>query len=118
MKILVVDDSKAMRMIVMRTLRQIGLGQATFLEAGNGVLALEAIKAEHPDLVLADWNMPEMNGIDLLRNVKAQNLGVRLGFVTSETSEEIKSLAFGEGAAFLVSKPFTPDSLKAAIGDI
>jgi two-component system chemotaxis response regulator CheY len=70
MKILVVDDSKAMRMIVARNLRQAGLGDATIVEAGNGVEGLAAVHADQPDLILSDWNMPEMSGIEFLHAVR------------------------------------------------
>ncbi|MBI5549017.1 MAG: response regulator [Deltaproteobacteria bacterium] len=116
MKILIVDDSKAMRTIVMRTLRQLNLGTHTLLEATNGVEALALAKAEKPDLILADWNMPEMNGLELLKAVKAAALPVKLGLVTSECSGEMQALAKQEGAVFLLSKPFTADSMRATIG--
>ena len=83
MKILIVDDSKAMRMIVKRTLRQAGLGGHEVEEAGNGVEALPLVASWQPDLVLSDWNMPEMNGIDFLRALRAQGNEVRFGFVTA-----------------------------------
>ncbi len=116
MKILIVDDSKAMRMIVMRHLRQAGYGDASFIEAANGTEGLEAVRRESPDLVLSDWNMPEMNGLELLKACKAATLPVKLGFVTSECSAEMQALAKQEGAVFLLSKPFTADSMRAAVG--
>jgi two-component system chemotaxis response regulator CheY len=116
MKILVVDDSKAMRMIVMRTLRQIGLGQHTLLEASNGQEALKVAKSEKPGLILCDWNMPEMTGLDFLRALKTENLSIKLGFVTSECTTEIQELAKQEGAVFFLSKPFTADGMQAAVG--
>jgi len=66
MKLLIVDDSKAMRMIVRRALRQANLAEHQVDEATNGEEALEKLRTAGPfDLVLADWNMPQMNGIDL-----------------------------------------------------
>ena len=65
MKILIVDDSKAMRMIVVRTLRQCGISGLQLIEAGNGAEALPIIESQTPDLILCDWNMPEMTGIEL-----------------------------------------------------
>ena len=65
-KILIVDDSKAMRMIVSRVLRQAGYGNAEFVEASNGAEGLAAARAGGVDLILSDWNMPEMNGIEFL----------------------------------------------------
>lgn len=90
MKLLIVDDSKAMRMIVNRTLKQAGFGGHTILEASNGNESLSLIEKEKPDLVLSDWNMPEMKGIDLLRTLRAAGNHTRLGFITSESSSEIR----------------------------
>jgi len=113
-KILIVDDSKAMRMIVMRALRQAGLGTHKLVEASSGAEALASSQAEKPDLILSDWNMPEMSGIELLRALKAKGMAVKLGFVTSECTEEMQQLAKQEGAVFFLSKPFTPEALQAA----
>lgn len=114
MKILVVDDSKAMRMIVMRTLRQAGFGEHTIEEAGNGLEALKNIEQKPADLILCDWNMPEMNGIDLLREVRKRGCRVKFGFVTSESSPETHAMATEAGAAFVVTKPFSPETLQDA----
>ena len=115
MKILVVDDSRAMRMIVKRTLSQTDYSNATMLEASNGLEALDVIAAERPDLVLSDWNMPEMNGIDLLDALSAKGSTVTFGFVTSESTPDMYDRAMSSGAKFLVSKPFTPESLESAL---
>jgi two-component system, chemotaxis family, chemotaxis protein CheY len=115
MKILLVDDSKAMRMIVMRQMRQIGFGDSEFLEATNGKEALETILADRPSLVLSDWNMPEMNGLELLRALNERQVKIPFGFVTSEGNPEMRQLAADEGAKFLVAKPFTADDLDAAL---
>jgi two-component system, chemotaxis family, chemotaxis protein CheY len=115
MKILVVDDSRAMRMIVLRTLRQAGYGDHKFVEASNGVEALKTIATEHPDLVLSDWNMPEMNGFDLLKTLREKGAMVKFGFVTSEANADIKKLAIESGAAFLLTKPFTTESVQEAL---
>jgi two-component system, chemotaxis family, chemotaxis protein CheY len=115
-KILIVDDSKAMRMIVARTLRQAGFGSCTFVEACDGDEALTTIKSESPDLVLSDWNMPKMLGIDLLKAARAAGEKVRFGFVTSEVSEHIKTEARAAGAEFVISKPFTAEAFIMAIG--
>lgn len=115
MKILIVDDSKAMRMIVTRTLRQAGYGGGTLQEAATGVEALAAIRASPPDLVLSDWNMPEMTGIELLGAINAEGLKVKLGFVTSEGSAEMRARATEAGALFLIVKPFTTESFQEAL---
>jgi two-component system, chemotaxis family, chemotaxis protein CheY len=118
MKILIVDDSSAMRMIVKRTMRQAGFGDHTITEATNGREALEAIKGNKPDLVLTDWAMPEMTGIELLKAVKEQQLGVKIGVVTSQGSAEIRKQAMDEGALFVLLKPFTPDTFKDALDPV
>jgi two-component system chemotaxis response regulator CheY len=114
MKILIVDDSKAMRLIVMRQLRQAGYGDAKTFEAANGLEALAAVEEHQPDLVLSDWNMPEMNGYDFLKALRAKGDERPFGFITSEGTTEMRDLARDAGAAFLISKPFTTDDyLKA-----
>ncbi|HLR93508.1 MAG TPA: response regulator [Jiangellaceae bacterium] len=115
LRVLVVDDSKVMRQIVIRTLRQAGYGEWTVIEASNGAEALELALAQQPDLVLSDWNMPEMTGIDLLRKLNASGADIPLGFVTSEGSTQMRELAAAEGALFLIAKPFTPDVFRTTI---
>lgn len=114
-KILVVDDSKAMRLIVRRTLRQAGFGEYDVEEAANGVEALERIGQAAPALVISDWNMPEMNGIELLRELNARKLTVRFGFVTTEGTADMRAMADEAGALFLIAKPFTPEQFESAL---
>jgi two-component system chemotaxis response regulator CheY len=112
MNVLVVDDSRAMRMIVIRTLRQAGFDGLDIREASNGHEAFEAIQADRPDLVLSDWNMPELSGIELLQTLRRSGNDVPFGFVTSEGSEEMRSLASQSGALFLIAKPFNADIMR------
>jgi len=116
MRILIVDDSRAMRMIVARTLKKAGFEGHTIEEASNGQEALDAIQASPPDLVLTDWNMPEMSGIELVRAVGEQGLSVKIGMVTSQATAEVRQEAKEAGALFLLSKPFTPDTLRGTLG--
>jgi two-component system chemotaxis response regulator CheY len=118
MKILVVDDSKAMRMIVIRNLRQAGYGEATVLEAENGQQGLDQTKAESPDLILSDWNMPEMNGIDFLKALRADGIGTTFGFVTSESTPAMRDQAMQAGAAFLLAKPFSADDFQELLSAV
>ena len=111
MKILVADDSRVMRQIVIRTLRQAGYAGHDIVEAENGRDALEKVHSESPDLVLSDWNMPEMNGIDLLAALRSSGSVVPFGFVTSEGSPDMRARAEAGGALFLIAKPFTPDAI-------
>lgn len=118
MNILIVDDSKAMRAIVMRAVKAAGLADASYKEASNGAEALAAIRTAQPDLVLTDWNMPEMSGFELIQALRAEGNGVRVGFVTSETNPELCAQARAAGALFILAKPFTPDVVKAALAPV
>jgi len=118
MRILIVDDSKAMRGLVRRALRQAGFGSCDFTEACNGKEALDQIRAEAPDLVLCDWNMPEMSGIELLTALRGEQSAVKFGFVTSEGTQEMRQAASDAGAAFFVTKPFTPEALEQALAGV
>ncbi len=118
MRILIVDDSKTMRMIVKRTLRQAGYGDHETDEAENGAQALEMMRAAPHDLVLSDWNMPEMTGIELLEKAMAEGVVRKFGFVTSEQNEEMRKRAMSAGAMFLIGKPFTPESFSAALAPV
>jgi two-component system chemotaxis response regulator CheY len=115
MRILIVDDSRVMRMIVSRTLRQAGFGDADITEATNGAEALDAIAKSEPDIVLSDWNMPEMTGIELLRTLNGQGSTLKFGFVTSESTPEMREQAAKHGALFLIAKPFTPETFQEAL---
>ncbi len=118
MKILIVDDSKAMRMIVKRTLRQAGISGHEVLEAGDGKEGLEKVKAESPELVLSDWNMPVMSGLEFLKALKSEGIDVHFGFVTSETTQEMRKLAEENGAEFLIGKPFTAETFEEILDPI
>ena len=91
MKILIVDDSKAMRMIIVRTLKAADLGGHEIVQASSGVEGLDLIEKEKPDLVLSDWNMPEMNGIDFLKKLREDGNTTCFGFITSERRRSSKN---------------------------
>jgi two-component system chemotaxis response regulator CheY len=109
MKILIADDSRVMRQIVVRTLRQAGFGDHELIEAVDGKQALDLAKSEKPDLVLSDWNMPELNGIQVLQELRAAGDAVKFGFVTSECTPEMQQAAEAAGSLFFIVKPFTAD---------
>jgi CheY-like chemotaxis protein len=115
MAILVVDDSRAMRMIVIRELRKAGFDTSDVLEAENGRVALERIKERDVDLVLADWNMPDLNGMGLLKILRREGNDVPFGFVTSESTPLMHRDALDAGADFVVTKPFSADSLSLQV---
>lgn len=109
MKILIADDSKAMRMIVIRTLRQAGYAGHEIIEAENGREAFEIAARGGLDLILSDWNMPEMTGIDFLRALRGGGSTTPFCFVTSEGSEDMREQATSAGAVGLIAKPFTAE---------
>ena len=118
MKILVVDDSKAMRMIVVRTLRQAGFDNHDVVEAENGRLGLAMANSEDPDLILSDWNMPEMTGIEFLRALRGSGSTIPFCFVTSEGSPQMRETALAGGALDLISKPFTAETFSDTLGSV
>ena len=112
---LVIDDSRTVRIIIGNILREIGM---QVLEAANGLEALDQLKA-HPaiELLLVDWNMPEMNGFDFLRAVRAMRAydQTRILMVTSESQAEQVAKALGAGANEYLMKPFNKDVLVAKL---
>ncbi len=116
MKILIVDDSRAMRRIIQRTLRQAGFKGHDIVEAENGAEALDLVKSETPDLILSDWHMPVMSGIDFKRALNDADITIPFGFVTSENTKEMRDVAAEAGADFLLAKPFTPADMAQALG--
>jgi two-component system chemotaxis response regulator CheY len=110
---MVIDDSRAMRLILRRITAQLGFDVC---EAGNGREALEYLAAaeELPQFALVDWNMPEMNGLDFVTAVRAdQRLrGMTLMMVTTESEQSQIVRALAAGAHEYVIKPFTPDAIE------
>jgi two-component system chemotaxis response regulator CheY len=117
-KLLIVDGSATMRKIIMRVLRQAEIQVETVLEASNGLEALEQLTT-HPDvnLVLSDVNMPEMNGIDLVRRVRESKANDQLPIimVTTESCDAMREQALQGGANGYVCKPFTPETFSQAL---
>jgi two-component system chemotaxis response regulator CheY len=111
-KALVVDDSRAVRMIIAKTLKELGY---EVREAANGREALEVIETEKTavTLVLADWNMPEINGLDLLKRLRQDPAlsSLVVVMVTTETELDQMAAALEAGANEYVMKPFTKDIL-------
>ena len=112
-KALVVDDSRAVRMILARTLRELGY---EVQEAGTGHQALEILDLGPGvfELALVDWNMPEMNGLELLKRLRADQRHAELVIVmvTTETEVEHMAAALEAGANEYVMKPFTAEILR------
>jgi len=114
---LIVDDSSVMRKIVERALRQAGLESLVVHEAGSGTEGLEVLKDKPVDLILSDINMPAMDGLEFLRQIRAQNLapGVPVVMLTTESSEEHVKQAIEAGAKGYIRKPFTSEQVKERV---
>ena len=112
-KALVVDDSKTIRIILGRILKDLGY---EVCEAGNGKEALKVMESEKAavSLVLADWNMPEMNGLELLKQLRQDPAlaSLKVIMVTTETELDHMVSALEAGANEYVMKPFTKDILR------
>lgn len=115
MRILVVDDFATMRKIVRNVLKQIN--QTDVAEAENGKAALAVLRSEQIGLIISDWVMPEMTGIDFLRACKDDPDLKRIPFimVTAEAQKESVIEAIKGGVDNYIVKPFTPDKLQVAI---
>ena len=115
MRVLVIDDSRAIRIIIAAFLKELGM---EVLEAGNGREGLDCLTRE-PDveLVLVDWNMPEMNGLEFIQAVRAQPVfqAVRIMMVTTETEQSQVLRALEAGANEYLMKPFTKEVLMAKL---
>jgi len=118
MKILLVDDSSTMRRIQKNTLTQIGLTDVE--EAEDGEAAVAKVKSGNYDLVLMDWNMPKMTGIEALKKIKSDDAtkGVPVIMVTSESEKTRIIEAIQAGAANYIVKPFQPETLQEKIAGI
>jgi len=114
---LIVDDSSVMRKIVERSLRQAGLDPLVVHEAGSGSEGLDLLKTKPVDLILTDINMPVMDGLEFLRQLRAQSLapGVPVVMITTESSEDHVRQAIQAGAQGYIRKPFTADQVKERI---
>ena len=115
MNVLVVDDFATMRKIIKNVLKQIGI--ESVIEAENGKLALDVLKKEAIDLIISDWIMPEMTGIDFLKACKSDDAikGIPFLMVTAEAQKGCIMEAIKSGVDNYIVKPFTPDKLQAAI---
>ncbi len=111
MKILVVDDFSTMRRIVKNILKQ--LGYENILEADDGSSALNVLNNEKIDLIISDWNMPQVSGIELLKTVRTtENLkDIPFLMVTAEGQKENILEAVKNRVSNYIVKPFTPQSL-------
>jgi two-component system chemotaxis response regulator CheY len=114
MTVLIVDDSSVMRKIVERALRQAGLDVARVVEAGSGREGLDALRREEVALIVSDINMPNMDGLEFVRQVQRDGLarGAPVVMITTESGEDHVREALAAGAQGYIRKPFTPDQVR------
>jgi two-component system chemotaxis response regulator CheY len=115
MRVLIVDDSSTMRRIIANTLKR--LGYDDIAEAGDGTEGLRSLASRRADMVLTDWNMPEMDGRDFVRAIRAQPAiaDVPVLMITTHATREDVVLALQAGVNDYLVKPFTPESLREKI---
>lgn len=117
--VLIVDDSATMRKIIMRGIRQAGIDNAEFQEAGDGVQGLEALDGATFDLILSDVNMPNMNGLDFVKELSSKlESPPPIVMITTEGSEEVINEAMTRGANGYLKKPFTPEKIQEVLGPL
>ena len=113
MRALVVDDSMTIRRIVIKSLGMVGISDAT--EAGDGTEAISALKESEFDVILLDWNMPKMTGIDTLKAIRQAGNKTPVIMVTTEAEKSRVIEAIKAGANDYLIKPFSPDQLAAKV---
>jgi two-component system chemotaxis response regulator CheY len=115
MRFLIVDDSSTMRRIIINTLNKLGYKQCH--EAANGREGIERLATTQVDMIITDWNMPEMSGVDFIRAVRANANTCELPvlMVTTNAGEDDIVEALKAGANNYVVKPFTPDTIREKI---
>jgi two-component system chemotaxis response regulator CheY len=111
MKVLLADDSGTMRKIQTRCLNQMGIDDIT--DAADGVEALAAFEADRFDVVITDWNMPNMDGLELLKAIRTRNTKIPVIMVTTEAERARVMTAIQAGVTDYLVKPFSPEDLRA-----
>lgn len=119
-KILIIDDSSTMRKIVARSLRQAGLDTCEILEAGDGQEALDLLDTTMVDMILSDINMPNMDGMEFLRqkNTIVAIKDIPVVMITTEAVAEVVQEVKDLGAKGSLKKPFTPDQIHEILGPL
>ncbi len=113
MKIMLVDDSRTIRNIQKNVLSQ--LGHSDILEAGDGVEALRVLRQVRPDLMLVDWNMPNMDGLTLIKTIRETDKDLPIIMCTTEAEKSRVLEAIKAGVNNYVVKPFTAETMAEKI---
>jgi len=112
-RVLIADDSGTMRKIILRSLNAVGIPSA--VEAADGAQAVALFKPGAFDLVLTDWNMPGKSGVEVIREIRAQDAKVPIIMVTTEAEKGRVMEAIQAGVTDYLVKPFTRDTLEEKI---
>jgi len=118
--ILIVDDSATARMLIRRCVEIAGLPDAEFLEAGNGIEGLEVMSNKSVSLVFTDLNMPEMDGSEFLRAIRASDsyASIPVIVITSAGNEAREAALRQEGATVILSKPISPAIIASTLDSL
>jgi len=113
MRILIVDDSTTMRRIIGNVVQQLGVAKEDFDEAEDGVVAWKLFQEKgNYDVVLTDWNMPNMNGLELVKTIRAKDKKIPIVMITTEGGKGEVITALKAGVNNYIVKPFSADVLK------
>ncbi len=112
MKILLVDDSGTMRTIQKRVLAKLGIDVEDVTEAEDGCEALKIFEEKSFDIILSDWNMPNMDGLTFLKEIRQRDKNIPFIMITTESERARVVAAIQAGCSDYLVKPFTPDGLK------
>ncbi len=112
--VLVVDDSRSMRKVIIKTLKLSGFDIGEIYEASNGKEALEVLDSNWVDLILSDIHMPVMNGIEFVKNLRKNEMykDIPVILITTESNEERLNEAMALGAQGYIRKPFQPEQIR------
>ncbi|GAB5404092.1 MAG: chemotaxis response regulator CheY [Aureliella sp.] len=113
MRVLVAEDTSVLRMIIVRTLRSLGI--AEIIEVADGAAAWQEFQAASFDLVITDWHMPRINGIDLIKLIRARDQEIPVLMVTVVDSRDDIVKALSAGVTDYLCKPFERTELEAKV---
>ena len=118
--VLIVDDSTPMREVIKKVVKASGFNLGGIFEASNGREALDLLEREWLDLVLTDYNMPEMNGLELLDAMKKNEnlMSIPVVMITTEGSKQRVEEFLDKGAMAYIKKPFSPEEIKQKLNRI
>lgn len=120
MKILIVDDSSTMRRIIGNVVMQLGFAKDNFDEAENGVKAWKLLSEAHYDVILTDWNMPNMNGLELVKKIRSEGTHQKtpIIMITTEGGKNEVITALKSGVNNYIVKPFSAEVLKEKLDGV